>query len=137
MIVAASRMLVLVLTAGRVVIAAWTRMSLRSFPCAMARATSAWVMMPAGWPVCAFTTMRAVVAACFIRYAAAATWSYCPAVVSGGRMTSVTVAAAARGWNGDCCAGAPVVLCFTSGLLTLDSDHVGFGGVMHVQRAAS
>ncbi len=49
------------------------------------------------WPVCAFTTVRAVVPACFIRYAAAATWSYWPTVVSGGRMTFVTMAVAARG----------------------------------------
>jgi len=45
---AASRMLVVVLTAGRVVITAWTRTSLMSFPSAIARATSASVMMPAG-----------------------------------------------------------------------------------------
>src|SRR5690242_1860718 len=90
-------MLVVVVMAGRVVITAWTRTSLRSFPSAMARAMSASVMRPAGWPVCSSVTMRAVVPACFIRYAAAATWSYCPAVVSGGRIRSVTVAAAARG----------------------------------------
>src|SRR5262249_3096939 len=120
MISAASRRLVEVLMAGRVIIAAWTRTSLGFFPSAMVRATSAWVMMPAGWPVCSFTTMRAVVPACFIRYSAAATWSYCAAVVSGGRMTSVTVAAtaAARERNDDFCAGAPVLFCFTSGLLT-------------------
>ena len=90
-------MLLLVVIAGRVVITAWTRTSLRSFPAAMARVMSASVMMPAGWPVCASVTMRAVVPACFIRYAAAATWSYCPAVIRGDRMRSLTVAAAARG----------------------------------------
>ena len=40
---------------------------LGSLPRAVARAMSAWVMMPAGWPVCASVTMRAVVPACFIR----------------------------------------------------------------------
>jgi len=115
MMVAASRMLVVVVTAGRVIVTAWTRTSLGSFPFAIARAMSAWVMMPVGWPVCASVTMRAVVPACFIRYAAAATWSYCPAVVGGGRMMSVTVAAAARGLGGGFRAGAVVVVCFISG----------------------
>src|SRR6478736_5851557 len=120
MISAASRRLVVVLMAGRLIIAAWTRTSLGSFPSAIVRATSAWMMMPAGWPVCSFMTMRAVVPVCFIRYSAAATWSYSPAVVSGGRMTPVTaaVAAAAREWDDDFCAGALVMFCFTSGLLT-------------------
>ena len=49
---------------------------------------------PAGLRI---TTMRAVAAACFIRYAAAATWSCWLAVVSGGRMMSATLTAAARG----------------------------------------
>ena len=65
MFVAASPMLVVM--AGEVVITAWTRRSLRSFPSAMARVMSASVMMPAGWPVCASVTIKAVVPACFIR----------------------------------------------------------------------
>src|SRR5689334_9120794 len=117
MILAASWRLVVVVTAGRVVIAAWTRASLRSFPAAMARVMSAWVMMPASWPVCASTTMRAVVPVCFIRYAAAARWSYCPAVVRGDRITSVTAAVAAGGRSGGVGAGAAVVVWFMAGLL--------------------
>jgi hypothetical protein len=48
MILAASRMLVVMMTAGRVVITASTRTSLRSFRSAIAWAASAAVMMPAG-----------------------------------------------------------------------------------------
>jgi len=39
-------------------------------------------------------TMRALAPACFIRQAAAAAWSSWSAVVSGGRMTSATIAGA-------------------------------------------
>src|SRR5260370_11428043 len=43
----------------------------------------------------------AVAPACFIRYAAAATWSFCSTVVTGGRMMSATVVAWAYGGRED------------------------------------
>ena len=43
-------------------------------------------------------TMRAVAFARFIRYAAAATWSLCSTVVTGGCTTPVTVAWGGAGW---------------------------------------
>jgi len=118
MILAASRTLVVVRTAGRAVITASTQTSLTSFPSAMAWATSVSVMMPAGLPVRASTTIRAVVPMCFIRYAAAATWSCWLTVVSGGRMTSATVAVTARAEIHVFRAETLAMVCFISGLLT-------------------
>src|SRR5215470_11924133 len=118
MILATSWTLVVVRTAGRVAITAATRTSLTSLPSAIAWATSVSVMMPAGLPARASTTRRAVVPACFIRYAAAATWSCWPTVVSGGRMTSATVAVAARAGIHVFRAETLAMVCFISGLLT-------------------
>src|SRR5215472_7699133 len=118
MILATSWTLVVVRTAGRVTMTAATRTSLTSVPSAIAWATSAAVMMPTGLPVRASTTIRAVVAACFIRYAAAATWSCWLTVVSGGRMTSATVAAASRAGIHVFRAETLAMVCFISGLLT-------------------
>src|SRR5690349_3347719 len=63
-------------------------------------------------------TIRDVVPVCFIRYAAAATWSCRLTVVSGGCMTSAAVAAAACGSNGGFCVETLVITCSISGLLT-------------------
>ena len=80
-------------TVGLGVINSWIRTSFGSFPSATVWTMSASVMMPMGrlvsWPS---RTTSAVAPACLIRYAAAATWSFWSTVVSGGRMTSPTVA---------------------------------------------
>jgi len=96
---AASRMLVpTLMTVGCVVIRVRIRRSLTSLPSATAWTMSASVMMPRGclaWS--SSTTTRAVTPACFIRYAAAATWA-CGSIVAGaGRMTSAAVAGACGG----------------------------------------
>src|SRR5215471_17616722 len=99
MIIAASRMLAVVLMmVGSGVIRSWIRTSFGSFPSATAWAISASVMMPTGWPVLASRTTKAVLPACFIRYAAAAAWSVSSTVVSGGRMRSAMVAGLGGGW---------------------------------------
>src|SRR5215472_9265675 len=76
---------------------------------------SASVMMPIGWPVCVWVTMRAVASARFIRYAAAPTWSFCSTVVTGGRMMSATVAAGCV----ECCAEGSAMVCSLEDPITL------------------
>src|SRR5215468_7514658 len=62
--------------------------------------------MPIGWSVCASRISKALAPACFIRYAAAAAWSFCRAVVAAGRMMSATVAGGCGDWDGAWGAGA-------------------------------
>ena len=105
MTLAASRMLAAVLTTCRVSRHRELHRSGRrsgSLPSATAREMSASVMMPTGAPVCPWVTMRAVASARFIRKATAATWSSWLTVVTGGCMTSATVAGRGAG----CGAGA-------------------------------
>src|SRR5690242_21852638 len=93
MVLAASRILVTAgMAAGRAVRRSWIRVLFTSMPSATARAISASVITPiGGLPGRAPSTTMAADPACFIRYAAAATWSYSPTVTGEGRVMSATV----------------------------------------------
>src|SRR5215813_12907659 len=95
MVRAASRILA---AAGRAVSRSWFRVLFTSMPSATAQAISASVITPiGGLPGWAPSTGKAADPACFIRYAAAATWSYSPTVAGEGRVMSATVAGGRAG----------------------------------------
>ncbi len=105
-----------VVTVGSVVIRSRIRTSFTSFRSATARTMSASVIRPSGRLACSSsTTTRAVAPACFIRYAAAATWSSGFTVDSAGRMTSAAVGGACGRCGDGCCAEAPVMIRSVSG----------------------